>query len=141
MDTTKNEARKIKPAVKRALHERLKAAADGYIVVLLDAWGLSCDGLWVTGKVGDWYEWGSELYISMSEAVYCVENDVSLQKFQDMQSYLLMAAEFDLELPDIESWHTHRFRRMPAESLERLQTMKLDLEKAIEEEKERINNI
>lgn len=133
------ERKQVRPEVKRSLREHLQIAAQGYLRALLDAWGLDIDrGYWIGDNIGGTWDQDGELTISLRDIVYCVEEDVSLLEYTDMLSYVTMADYLDLDLPDIRSWHTGRFRRMPPETLERLTQLKDDLLEEIDDAREQL---
>lgn len=139
MKPEKKQGRTVRPAVKRSLREHLQIAAQGYLRALLDAWRLDISrGHWISDIVGGTWDQDGELTISLRDIVYCVEEDVSLLEYTDMLSYVTMADYLDLDLPDIRSWHTGRFRRMPPETLERLTQLKDDLLQEIDDAREQL---
>ena len=126
----------IKQAVKNALRVRLETLAMAYLKVFMTFWGRKeTDGEWLNG-VGSIFVLDEEYFLPFQDIIYIVENDVSSAEYDEFQSYCLLAAEFDFDTPTLEGWHSGKFRRMSPESLERLHTMKADLMKAVEEEKE-----
>ena len=132
--------KKTKDAVKRQLKEQWKQACNGYLCELLRMWELdSYYGYWIAEEIGGVYDYGGSFTIGMDDIIYCVENDVTQQQYMEWQDYIFDAAEFGFDTPNLRSW-MKGCPRTSAETFEHLREIKAMLNKAIEEEKERVNN-
>lgn len=124
------EARK---ASLRAMHA---AVATEYLGALLGSWDLK-------KGAGRWLDEDRLLYdledmvIPWKDIVYCVQQGVSYACYRNFVDYSVMAGELGFPLPDFRSWHSREYTRVSPETLEKLLTMKHDLEKAVEQEKDR----
>lgn len=75
----------------------------------------------------------------MEDIIYIVEADIEEDEVIEWEDYQLMAHEFGFPLPNLMAWH-RGCPRTPKEVFDKLQGLKADLDKAVEEEKERIKN-
>ena len=131
---------KTKDAVKRQLKEQWKQACNGFLVELLRMWELdSYYGSWIAEEIGGVYDYGGSITIGMDDIIYCVEHDVTQQQYMEWQDYIFDADEFGFDTPNLRSW-MKGCPRTSAETFEHLREIKAMLNKAIEEEKERVNN-
>ena len=132
---------KTKDAVKRQLKEQWEKACNGYLVELLRMWELDAHyGYWIGDEVGGLYDYGDGMItISMDNIIYCVENDVTQEKYMEWQEYCCDAAEFGFGTPNLKSW-MRGCPRVSHETFERLRKLKADLNDAIKEEQERVKN-
>ena len=132
--------KKTKDAVKRQLKEQWKQACNGYLCELLRMWELdSYYGYWIAEEIGGVYDYGGSFTIGMDDIIYCVENDVTQQQYMEWQDYIFDAAEFGFDTPNLRSW-MKGCPRTSAETFKHLREIKAMLNKAIEEEKDRVNN-
>ena len=132
---------KTKDAVKRQLKDQWKQACNGYLCELLRMWEIdSYYGYWIAEETGTVYDYGDGmLSIGMDDIIYCVEHDVTQQQYMEWQDYIFDAAEFGFDTPNLRSF-VRGCPRTSAETFEHLREIKAMLNKAIEEEKERVNN-
>ena len=129
---------KTKDAVKRQLKEQWEKACNGYLVELLRMWELDAHyGYWIGDEVGSVYDYGETHDLSMEDIIYIVENDIEEDEVLAWEDYCLDAYEFKFTTPNLQSWHMG-CPRTPPETFERLRALKADLNKAVEEEKQRI---
>ena len=100
-----------------------------------------CDsyyGYWVADEVGGVYDYaGGDWTMTMDDIIYCVEHDVTCEQFQEWQEYIVAAHEFGFDTPNLKSWMMG-CPRTPQAVFDRLRGMKAELDKAVEEEKQRI---
>ena len=132
-----NIMEKTKDGIKKMLKEQWRNACNGYLVELLRMWGLDAHyGYWVGDEVGGLYCYGETHNLTMEDIIYIVENDIEEDEVLAWEDYLLDAYEFKFTTPNLQSWHTG-FPRTPQETFDRLRQLKADLDKAVEEEKQR----
>ena len=131
---------KTKDAVKKQLKEQWKQACNGFLVELLRIWELDGHyGYWIGDEVGSVYDYGDGMFtISMDDIIYCVLGDITREQYMDWQEYICEAAEFGFDTPNMRSW-MRGCPRTPPEVFEKLRSLKADLDKAVEEEKQRMN--
>ena len=128
---------KSSSAVKRMLRKKWEDACNGYLVELLNNWGLdrASYGYWIADEIGGTYAYGDCIFINMDDIVYCVENDIQEKEYIENQDYNARANEFRFNLINLQSWHNGA-PRVSDETFKRLEKMKRDLDDAIKQEKE-----
>ena len=128
----------ISKAVLRALREDYEKACNGYLVTLLNMWELDAYyGFWVADEVGGTYSYGDTgLYLNMDDMIYVVENQFSEQSYREWHEYCLWACEFNQTVPTLRAWH-NGFVRVDEATQKKLSDMKRELNKLIEETKEK----
>ena len=128
---------KAKDAVKRELRRQYDAACNGYVTELLRMWELDgFYGYWIGDDVGGVYDYGGAFSIGMEDIIYCVENDVTEEQYQEWQEYICEAIEFGFDTPNLKSW-MHGCPRTDKATFERLCALKAELNKAVDEERRR----
>lgn len=128
----------ISKAMLHALREDYEKACNGYLVTLLDMWELDAHyGFWVSNEVGGTYSYGDTgLYLNMDDMIYVVENKISPQSYREWLDYCIWAEEFNQTVPNLRAWH-HGFVRVDEATRKKLSDMKRELNKLIEETKEK----
>ena len=120
---------------KTQLREQWEKACNDYMKELLRVWELDTFyAYWVGGDVGGVLDYDGAFSISMEEIIFCVENDVTEEQYEEWQNYICDAAEFGFSTPNLKSW-MKGCPRTPPEVFDRLRAMKKDLADAVEEEK------
>ena len=129
---------KTKSGVKRMLKEQYENACNGYLCELLRMWELDAHyGYWNSDQPGTIYHYGEMHNLTMEDIIYIVENDIEENEVLEWEDYCLDAYEFKFETPNLRSWHKG-CPRTPKETFDRLRQLKADLDKAVEEEKQRM---
>lgn len=129
-------AYKTKDSTKRNLKKHWDYACNYYLVELFNMWELSvANGFWVANEIGSTFCCG-EIYINMEDIKFCVENDVSLDEYTEWMDYCVWASEFCQSTPSLRSWHLG-CPRVDKATQEKLSSLKSNLEKLIEETKEK----
>lgn len=123
----------VKEEVKSRLKAEYEQSCDGYLRELLRMWDLdSYYGYWIGDEVGGVYDYADgSIDIGMADIIYCVENDVTREQFDEWSEYICDASEFGFETPNLRSW-MHGCPRTPEETFERLRKMKRELANEIE---------
>ena len=130
--------KKTKDSTKALLREQWEKACNGYLVELLRMWELDAHyGYWNSDQPGTIYHYGETHNLTMEEIIYIVENDIEEDEVLEWEDYCLDAYEFKFEMPNLRAWHKG-CPRTPQETFDRLRKLKADLDKAVEEEKQRI---
>lgn len=121
---------------KKMLRKKYEDACNGYLVELLNNWGLDASyGYWIANEIGGTYAYGDYLFLNMDDIVYCVENDIQETEYVENQDYNVRADEFGFNLINLQSWHKGA-PRVPDETFKRLEKMKRDLADVIKQEQE-----
>ena len=132
-------AYKTKDAIKRELRKHWETACNYYLVELFNMWGLSApNGFWVADDIGGTFCYG-EIYINMEDIKFCVENDVTLEEYTEWMDYCVWAHEFKQSSPNLRSWH-NGCPRVDKSTQEKLSTLKLNMEKLMEETRQKVLN-
>lgn len=130
---------KTKDSIKQKLKEQWKNACNGYLVELLRMWELDAHyGYWNSDQPGTIYHYGETHNLSMEDIMYIVDNDIEEDEVLEWEDYYLNAHEFGFTMPNLRAWHMG-CPRTSKEVFDKLFAMKLDLEKAVEEERDRNN--
>lgn len=132
----------VKEEVKSRLKAEYEQSCDGYLRELLRMWDLdSYYGYWIGDEVGGVYDYADgSIDIGMADIIYCVENDVTREQFDEWSEYICDASEFGFETPNLRSW-MHGCPRVSQETFDKLRTMKQELNKEIEETKKRYKEL
>lgn len=129
---------KTKDSIKKMLKEQYEDACNGYILELLRMWELDGHyGYWNSDDVGSIYHYGETHNLTMEDIIYIVENDIYEAEVLVWEDYLLDAHEFGFTMPNLRAWHMG-CPRTPNDVIDRLRKMKEDFNKAIDEERERL---
>lgn len=132
---------KTKDAVKCELKKQYDCACNQYVSELLRIWELDAFyGHWIGDDVGGIYDYDGGFTISMENIIYCVEHDITGEQYLEWQDYTIEASEFNMEAPNFRSWMMGCPRTSPG-TFERLRGLKAELQKAVDEEKDRQKNI
>ena len=119
-------------AHKEILKENYEKACNDYVRTLLTLWGVDYKcGYWIGDEVGGVYDIDGWITISMQEIVYCVENGVTYEEYEQWQDYGIKCAEYNLPTLNLNAWH----KGAPRHDFTKLDALKKDLDDAIEEYK------
>ena len=129
---------KTKEGIKKVLRCEFAVACNGYLNELLRMWELDAHyGYWNSDQPGTIYHYGETHNLTMEEIIYIVENDIEEDEVLAWEDYCLDAYEFKFTTPNLRAWHMG-CPRTPQETFDRLRQLKADLDKAVEEEKQRM---
>lgn len=129
---------KTESGIKKMLKDQYEKGCNGYLVELLRMWELDAHyGYWTGDEPGTVYHYGDTHNLAMEDIIYIVENDIEENEVQAWEDYCLDAYEFHFNVPNLRAWHKG-CPRTPPETFERLRSLKADLDKAVEEEKKRM---
>ena len=129
---------KTKEGIKKVLRCEFAVACNGYLNELLRMWELDAHyGYWNSDQPGTIYHYGETHNLTMEEIIYIVENDIEEDEVLAWENYCMDAHEFKFTTPNLRAWHKG-CPRTSKETFDRLRQMKADLDKAVEEEKQRI---
>ena len=130
--------KKIKEAVKRELKEAYEKVCNNYRDELLRMWELDAHyGYWNSDQPGTIYHYGEVHNLTMEEIIYIVDNDIEESAVMVWEDYTLDALEFGFDVPNLTAWH-RGCPRVSIVTFARLRQMKSDLEKFVDDEKERL---
>ena len=130
--------KKIKESVKRELKEGYETMCNNYRDALLRMWELDGHyGYWNSDQPGTIYHYGEMHNLTMEEIIYIVDNDIEEAEVMVWEDYMLDALEFGFDVPKLMAWH-RGCPRIPNATFDRLRQMKADLEKLVDDEKDRL---
>ena len=120
-------------AHKELLKENYEKACNDYVAALLSLWGLDgYYGSWIGEDIGGVYDYGDGTFtIGMQDIVYCVENGVAEEEYEEMLEYCVKCHEYNLPMININAWH----KGAPRYDFTKLDDLKKDLDDAILNEK------
>ena len=131
--------KKTKETVNLELKEAYEKVCNNYRDELLRMWELDGHyGYWNSDEPGTIYHYGEVHNLTMEEIVYIVDNDIEEAEVMVWEDYTLDALEFGFDVPNLMAWH-RGCPRIPNATFDRLRQMKADLEKFVDDEKERLN--
>lgn len=119
------------------LKKNFELTANGYLNVLCSKWELDKDyGYWIGDEIGGLYD-VSDGYVTITydDIRYCVENDVSLEEYNDWQEYCLFCNDYKQTMPNFKAWH-RGCPRISKEIREHLKKLKAEFEQACKEASE-----
>ena len=129
---------KTKEGTKKVLRCQFAVACNGYLNELLRMWELDAHyGYWNSDQPGTIYHYGDTHNLTMEDIIYIVENDIEEDEVLEWEDYCLDAYEFKFTTPNLRAWHMGCLRT-PPEVFDKLRKIKADLDKAVEEEKQRM---
>ena len=130
--------KKTKETVKRELKEAYEKVCNNYRDELLRMWELDGHyGYWNSDQPGTIYHYGEMHNLTMEEIIYIVDNDIEEAEVMVWEDYMLDALEFGFDVPKLMAWH-RGCPRIPNATFDRLRQMKADLEKLVDDEKDRL---
>ena len=130
--------KKTEDTVKWTLQVAYDMACNGYRDALLSLWELDWHyGYWNSDEPGTIYHYGEVHNLTMEEIIYIVDNDIEEAEVMVWEDYTLDALEFGFDVPNLMAWH-RGCPRIPNATFDRLRQMKADLEKLVDDEKERL---
>lgn len=119
------------------LRDDYENAVIGYQREFMNQFGIEYhDSWWVGDRIGiDNFCFGDMYAISLDDMIYCVEHGVTYDEFVAHTDYWLKCADYGLPKINLKSWHEGA-PRVPQEVFDRLDSMKQEMEKLIDEYKE-----
>ena len=130
--------KKIKETVKRELKKAYETMCNNYRDELLRMWELDGHyGYWNSDEPGTIYHYGEVHNLTMEEIIYIVDNDIEESEVMAWEDYTIDAIEFGFDTPNLMAWH-RGCPRIPNATFDRLRQMKADLEKLVDDEKDRL---
>lgn len=117
----------------KLLKENYEKACNDYVQALLTLWNLDgYYGYWIGEDVGGVYDYGDGIFtIGMQDIVYCVENGVTEEEYEEMLEYCVKCHEYKLPAMNLNAWH----KGAPRHDFTKLDALKKDLNNAIDKEK------
>ena len=114
------------------LKENYEKACNDYVAALLTLWGVDCKcGYWVGSEVGGVYDCDGWIFLNMQDVVYCVENGVTSEEYEQWQDYCVKCTQYNLPILNLNAWH----KGAPRHDFTKLDALKKDLDDATEEYK------
>ena len=117
----------------KQLKENYEKACNDYVAALLTLWDLDgYYGSWIGEEVGGVYDYGDGIFtINMQDIVYCVENGVTEEEYEEMLDYCVKCHEYNLPMIKLNAWH----KGAPRYDFTKLDALRKDLDDAIDNEK------
>ena len=117
----------------KLLKENYEKACNDYMRALLTLWGLDgYYGYWIGDEVVGVYDYGDGIFtIGMQDIVYCVENGVTEEEYEEMLEYCVKCYEYNLPAMNLNAW----LKGAPRHDFTKLDAAKKALEDEIENEK------
>lgn len=82
--------------------------------------------------MGGVYDYGDgSIDINMADIIYCVENDISREEFDEWSAYIVEATEFGFTTPNLKSWHKG-CPRTPQEVFDKLRKAQREFYETVE---------
>ena len=129
---------KTKKDIKERLRDQYKWACNSYLVEMLNMWELDAHyGYWNSDEPGTVYHYAETHNLTMEDIIYIVENDIEEAEVLEWEDYCLDAYEFKFTTPNLRAWHMG-CPRTTKETFDRFRQLQADLNKAVEEEKQRM---
>lgn len=122
------------------LKPNFEAAVDDYVNELLCMWSdydkddpafSPFYGHWAGDDKSGVYCYEDCFFISLSDIIYCVENNVGYKEYQEWSEYCVECHEWNFTTPNLDAWH-HGFKRVPQETFEKLRERRQQLEDLVE---------
>ena len=122
---------------KVALKQSFEKTAIGYSKLLCANWELDEEyGYWIGDEIGGLYDFADGyVTITYDDMRFCVENDVSLEEYNDWQNYCLFCHDYKQTMPNFKSWH-RGCPHISKEARELLKKLKAEFEQACKEASE-----
>lgn len=117
-----------------------EAAVDAYVEELLCMWSdydkddpafSPFYGHWAGDDKSGVYCYEDNFFISLSDIIYCVENNVGYKEYQDWSEYCVECKEWGFSTPNLDAWH-HGFKRVPQETFDELNRRRRQLDALVE---------
>ncbi len=119
----------------RILRTNYEDACNAYLLTLLNMWDVSAkDGFWVGNEIGGLYSHGDTVFINMDEIIFCVENNINMEKFEGYLDYCVKCKEYGFTEPNLKSY-SHGCPTVPQETFDKLDALRKELEGCINETK------
>lgn len=116
----------------KLLKENYEKACNDYVAELLTLWDVDYKcGYWIGGDVGGVFDCDGWIFLNMQDVVYCVENGVTSEEYEQWQDYGVKCAEYHLPIMNLNAWH----KGAPRHDFTKLDAAKKALEDEIENEK------
>ena len=135
MVVTVHQGSNMNKAHKELLKENYEKACNDYVAALLNLWDLDgYYGYWIGEEVGGVYDYGDGIFtIGMQDIVYCVENGVTEEEYEEMLEYCVKCHEYNLPMMNLNAWH----KGAPRHDFTKLDAAKKALEDEIKKEKKK----
>lgn len=95
-------------------------------------------GYWIADDNAGLYCYEDCFTITLSDIIFCVENEVSYDKYMEWAGYCIQASAFGFDTPNLQHW-VKGCKRVPQETFDRFDEMRENLESLIEVVKQNPN--
>ena len=122
---------------KKKLRERFDKVVADYVAALLKMYDWDERyGYWVADDTTGVYAYGDNHFISLSDVMYIVDNDVQETTLEEWEEYCLWAHEFNQPIPNLASW-VKGCPRASKDEMEALRNAKQELDDMAKHYKEK----
>ena len=132
--------------IKKEIKTEFESVCNAYLSLLIKDWGYTNEGenvntlgWWVADEVGGLYCFQDDLFISMDDIRYCVDNNVSEETYLEYIDYNIECSEYGFAGLNLKSFISGA-PRINKEDFERKKKKKKEFEEQIERLKENLNN-
>lgn len=132
--------------ISKPIMKEQQSLADLYARVA-EAYARELVNMYFTDEEGPYdYQWEdsdhwllnvADNLFTLNDIRYIVDNNVPYETWSEWDRYCQRVSQFDIQIPNLHSWH-HGCPRMSEEHIRRLEDMKTELLRLIDEEKERM---
>ena len=132
--------------IKKEIKTEFESVCNAYLSLLIKDWGYTNEGenvntlgWWVADEVGGLYCFQDDLFISMDDIRYCVDNNVSEETYLEYIDYNIECSEYGFTGLNLKSFISGA-PRISKDDFESIRSKKNELEEQIERLKENLNN-
>lgn len=120
-------------AHKKLLRDNFEKAVADYVAAFLNMYELDARyGYWVSDDMTGVYAYGDNHFLSLSNLIYIVDNNVPESTLEEWEEYCLWAHEFGQTIPNLDSW-VKGCPRASKEQMEHLIKLKQDFDDAVQD--------
>ena len=129
--------------LKNEIKSEFESVCNAYVSLLAKNWGYDSDefdtthgfGWWVAGETGTVYCFMDDLFISMDDIRFCVDNDVDEETYSDYLDYNCQCSEYGFNGLNLKSYVSGA-PRIKEDVFNELREKKNELERLIKETSE-----
>ncbi len=120
----------------KLLRDNFEKAVADYVAAFLNMYELDARyGYWVADDMTGFYVYGDSHFLSLSNLIYIVDNNVPESTIKEWEDYRIWAHEFGQTIPKLDAW-VKGCPRASKEQMEHLIKLKQDFDDAVQDYKE-----
>lgn len=113
-------------------------ACNLWVCLLCEQWERNDrNGYWIGGEVGGVWDMGGDVIMGMNDVIYAVEHNIPFQAYHDWQDYCMDVSELNIDTPSFIDY-CNGIGVIKKENLDKLLSMKQDLDNYVNEEKKKL---